>query len=394
MPYRPKDIYRGRRKYRVPLTIALFVLALLIVGAVAMFYFLQQFLVYDQTGVRLELPFMAREPVEEPAEEAPAPAFEPVEVQVVYEDPDFTDLDLGGWEGLSPVRAKFVPYADASSEQRLSAALSSLGEEYDGVVLELKSRAGQLAWASTCEMAVSYGTAGTMDYKETVARLHERGLTVGVQLSCLVDELLAARNWPVVLRGTSGEIYTDSGGASFLDPYNRSIRNYIADLMAELAAMGFDEILLADLYHPVSGAAQFDDSGALVDTGFQYSVTVQTTPDPVNAICQMARRLVEGLAEAELEDASGEALAPPAVSVVIDEASLLSGNGALTGQDIGLFWRIFARLYCPCENWNAMTDLEAAAESLNGGSVGARFVPVCEYFPEDFDSYLILPTVN
>ena len=65
MPYRPRDIYRGRRKYRVPLTIGLFVLAFLIVSAVALFYILQQFLVYDQTGVRLQLPFMAQETVEE-----------------------------------------------------------------------------------------------------------------------------------------------------------------------------------------------------------------------------------------------------------------------------------------------------------------------------------------
>ena len=80
------------------------------------------------------------------------------------------------------------------------------------------------------------------------------------------------------------------------------------------------------------------------------------------------------------------------ISAVIDEASLLAGDSARTGQDLGIFWRIFARLYCPCDNWNAMTDLETAAETMNGGSGGVRFVPVCEYVPEDFDSYLILPT--
>ena len=391
MSYRPKDIYRGRRKYRVPLTIALFLLALLVVGAVALFYILQQFLVYDQTGVRLELPFMERESEEAPAEDTPAPAFQPVEVQVVYEDPDFTDLDLGGWEGLSPVRAKFVPFSDAVNEQKLNAAVSALGEEYDGVVLELKSRSGQLAWTSDCEMAVSYGTAGLMDYTETVAALHERGLTVGAQISCLADELLFQRNWPVALRDAAGNPYQDSSGC-WLDPYNRTVRAYIADLMAELAAMGFDEILLADLYHPVSDNAQFDENGVMTATGFLYSVTVQTTENPVNAVCQMAKRLVEGLGEQEFTDASGEVMKPPAVSCVIDEDSLLAGNAARTGQDLDIFWRIFARLYCPCENWNAMTDLETAAETLNGGSITARFVPVCEYFPEDFDSYLILPT--
>ena len=382
MPYRPKDIYHGRRKYRVPLTIGLFVLAFLIIGAVALFYILQQFLVYDQTGVRLQLPFMASETVEEaPPEAEVTPTFEPVEVQVVYEEPDFSDLDLGGWEELAPTKAKFVPYADAANEQRLSAALAAVsGDDYTGVVLELKDRGGQLAWTSDCDMAVAYGTTGFMDYTETVAALHERGLTAAAQISCLADDLLGARNWPVALRTADGAVYTDSGGTCWLDPYNRTVRNYIADLLGELAGMGFDEILLADLYHPV-GETVYNEEGEPVGTGFQYSVTVQTAPDPVNAVCQMARRLAEDMQESGV-----------AVSAVIDESSLLAGDGARTGQDISIFWRIFARLYCPCESWNAMTDLEAAAETLTSGSIGVRFAPVCEYIPDDFDSYLILPT--
>ena len=249
MPYRPRDIYRGRRKYRVPLTIALFVLAILVVGAVALFYILQQFLVYDQTGVRLQLPFMAQETTEEELPEAEAtPTFEPVEVQVIYEEPDFSDIDLGGWDALAPTKAKFVPYADAVSDQKLNAALAAVsGDDYDGVVLELKDRKGQLAWSSDCDVAVAYGTTGFMNYTETVAALHERGLTAAAQISCLADDLLGSRNWTVALRSMDGSVYTGSGGTTWLDPYNREVRSYIIDLMNELAAMGFDEIILADL---------------------------------------------------------------------------------------------------------------------------------------------------
>ena len=390
MAYRPKDIYRGRRKFRVPLTIGLSVLAILLVGTVAMFYFLQRFLVYDQTGVSLQLPFMASEAEEEPAEAEPTPAFVPVEVEVVYEDPDFSELDLGGWEALSPVKAKFIPFSAAADEVKLEAAVSALSGDYTGVVLEVKDRSGQLAWASGCDMAVAYGTAGLMDYTETVAALHERGLTASAQLSCLADELIATRNWTVVLRDLAGNSYRDGDGAYWLDPYNRTVRDYIEALMTELAAMGFDEIILADLYHPVSDSAVYESpedgeegEDVLVSTGFQYSVTIQTTADPVNAICQMARRLVEGMEGSETT-----------VSALIDEDSLREGNAARTGQDLDIFWRIFARLYCPCESWNAMADLETAAETLNDGDIASRFVPVCEYIPENIDSYLILPTAE
>ncbi len=408
MSYRPKDIYRGRRKFRVPLTIGLFVLAFLLIGAVALFYILQQFLVYDQRGVTLQLPFMPAAEEETAASEEPEPTFEPVEVQVVYEDPDFSEVDLGGWEDLTETRARFIPYSDAVDEMKLEAALAAVSGDYTGVVLELKTSSGMLAWNSQSETARGYGTAGTMDYTETVAALHEEGLTAAAQICCFTDELLATRNPTVTLKTESGS-YKDSDGAYWLDPYNRNVRNYIADLMAELADMGFDEIILADLYHPVrsgygdtgnsweedswddwnddwdddeedaAGEATPAPTPAGVETGFLYSVTVQTATNPVNAVCQAARRLAEALAESET-----------AVSVLIDENSLRNGNSTYTGQDIEVFWRIFARLYCPCSIYDAATDLEYAAETMNGGDAAVRFVPVCrDDIPEGFGSYVL-----
>lgn len=364
MPYRPKDIYRGRRKFRVPLVILLTVLALLIAGGVGMFYFLQQFLVYDQSGVTLALPFTDRgqAPEEETAEASPA--FTPVEVQVIYDQPDFSDLELRGWQDIEATRARFVPFSDAADGMKLNAAVASLGEEYTGVVLEVKNRRGQLAWASATQMAADYGIAGTMDYTETVAALHEKGLTAAAQLSVCADQLLATRNWPLTLQGPDGP-YEDDDGVYWLDPYNMTLRGYILALMEELAAMGFDELILADLYHP-------DTSLALT-----YSVTLQTEADPVNAVCQLARRLAEAMEE------------KATVSALIDTDSLREQNGAATGQDLSIFWRIFARLYCPTDYWSAASDLEYAAETMTEGDAGLRFVPVSEYAPEGFESYVI-----
>lgn len=380
MPYRPRDIYRGRRKNRLPLMIGLFIPAFLIVCAIVLFYVLQQFLVYDQTGVSLQLPFMATETAQE-TEEEPVQTFEPVTVQVVYEEPDFSDMDLGGWQELSATKARFIPVSEAASEMKLNAALANVStEEYTGVILELKGTDGQLAWASTCDTAVGYGTAGVMDYTETVAALHERGLTAAAQISCFADELLASRNWLVALQTENGA-YEDAEGRCWLDPYNRTVRNYIADLMAELSAMGFDEIILADLYHPVrSGWENSDGEDGSSGTGFTYTVTLQTEADPVNAVCQAARRLVEGMADTGTT-----------VSAVIDRSSLVNGTGDRTGQDIELFWRIFARLYCPCDTWDAATALEYAGEVMNDGSASVRFVPVCEAYggPDGFDSYAL-----
>ena len=369
MSYRPRDIYRGRRKFHVPLTIFLFVLAGLFIGAVVLFYTLQQYIVYDQNGVTLQLPFMQTEAplLSEEEEEAPVPAFEPIAVQVIYEEPDYSDIDMGGWQDLSPTQARFIPFSDASSDTKLAAALSNAQSNgYSGVVLELKDRSGRLAWASGSELAAAYGTGGTMDYTDTIEALHEQDMTCAAQICCFADELMATRNWPATLQQTSGTPYRDGNGVYWLDPYNRTVRGYLIELVQELSAMGFDEIILADLYHPVS------------DAPFLYSVTLLTEPNPVTAVCQTGRRITEEL------KGSGTP-----ISVLISADSLRNGRAEQTGQDLSVFWRLFARVYCPTDYWTAASDRDLAVESLNDGDPSVRFVPVSETPPEDMESYVV-----
>lgn len=370
MPYRPRDIYRGHRKFRVPTTIILSILCVLIVGGVVLFYGLQQYLVYDQNGVSLQLPFMGggtAAVAPESENTAPAEILEPVQVEVVYDDPDFSDVDLGGWESLAATQALFVSYDDAAQEQKLSDVLDSVSsDDYTGLVLELKSEAGQLAWPSASELAVSYGTAGTMDYTDTVAAIHEKNMTAAAQISCCADSAMATRNWPLALQSAPGVPYQDGDRNYWLDPYNRTVRNYLADLVRELAAMGFDEIILSNLYHPVSESA------------FTYSVTIQTTPDPVAAVCAMGRRLAESLSGTET-----------AVSALIDADSMRNASSAQTGQDLEIFWRLFARLYCPSNVYNSSSDIELATSSLTQGDASVRLALVCPYTPENVTSYVI-----
>ena len=179
MAYRPKDIYRGRRKFRVPLTIFLFVLAALLAGGIGMFFFLQRYIVYDAGGATLQFPSQREEETVPEAQNTPEPTFEPVPVEIVWEDPDFSELDLGGWEDLKAVKARFIPLDTVISATSLDTAVASAqGEGYDCVVLEMKSSDGRLAWPAASQTAFSYGTAGTADVTGVIAALHESGCTV------------------------------------------------------------------------------------------------------------------------------------------------------------------------------------------------------------------------
>ncbi len=372
MPYRPKDIYRGRRKFRVPLTILLFVLVFIVVGSVAMFFLLQQYMVYDADGATLQLPF-GREDEAAPdgTGATPKPTFEPVQVQVIREDPDFEDLDMGTWDDLSSVQGLFIPFDTVIDPTAMASSLSAVQSGgFNMAVLEMKNAGGRLAWPSAAETALAYRTSGTMDVTTAITTLHDAGMTVAAQISCFADSLLLQHNWSFALRDTSDNVVAAPNGSYWLDPYNQTVRIYLTDLAQELAAMGFDEIILADLYHPVSD----------VENGFNYSEQLATAPDPVVAVCQMGRRIVNALADTDT-----------VVSARISADSLRAGQGARTGQDLDIFWRMFARLYCPTEYEILASDKELAVDKMNGGDADARFVPIMGLIPEDgTKSYVIV----
>ena len=368
MPYRPKDIYRGRRKFRVPLNILLFVLAFLTLGSVTMFYVLQRYMVYDADGATLRLPFTQQEEETVDASVPTArPTFEPVQVQVIWEDPDFEDVNVGGWEELEPIKGWFIPQNTVLNQNDLTAAIATVRDgNYTTAILEMKDRAGQLAWPSTCSVALDYYTAGLTDVTWAIEELHAAGKTVAAQISCFCDNLLVQRNWATALQKASGGLYTDENGNLWLDPYNHTVRAYLTDMARELAAMGFDEIILADLSHPIS------------DLGFTYSVVLQTEPDPIVAVCQAGRRVAEALAGTET-----------AVSVRLNTNSLRLGQAAQTGQDVSVFWKLFARVYCPTTLDMIDSDRQTAAATMEDGSTDVRFVPVLAYTPENEPSYVI-----
>ena len=291
-----------------------------------------------------------------------------MDVQVVWVNPDFEDVDMGTWDGLKPVKGLFVSEATVRDAAALAASTSAARTGgFSTVVLEMKDRTGQLVWPSNAQTALDYRTMGTADVTGTIESLHDAGLNVAAQISCFADNLLLQHNWSFGLRYADGNLCQNTDGSYWLDPYDQTVRTYLTDLALELADMGFDEIILADLYHPIS------------EGGFSYASPPVAGADPVAAVCQMGRRIAEALEGTDT-----------IVSARLDADSLRNGQGALTGQDVGIFWRLFARLYCPTYADALASDKELATGTMNGGSADVRFVPVVGAIPEDGSkSYLV-----
>ena len=361
---RPRTVYRGKRKYSWIITLAAMLVVIAIALAVWLFYYLQRYIVYDKDGLRLDLSAQ-REEILRPGGEEPAPtqAVTPVDVEIVVEQRDYSDIRTDAGQNLqTAIHGVFVPAADVT-EQTLKYYAGGMGD-FDTLVLELKAADGFLRWHSALPQADSFAVNGTLELQELLTPLKENGVCLMAQISAFADSAMAQRNAPVALKSAvTGQPFVDADGIAYLDPYSESTRAYLLALIQELQAMGFDEVLLSGVRIP--------DSDAL-----QFSKAMTQTPDSVTAVSSAALWLRE----------QADALSLP-LSALIDADALHSEGGA-AGQNAVLFFKAFDRVAVETD-FDSFTEDVAALESALGGHSDTRLVAVTEDYTPDLASYIV-----
>ncbi len=356
MAIRPGDIYKPRRKYFKAVTVVLMIIAVLIVLAALLFNSFQKYIVYDPEGLRLELPFLTDgDESAAPGEDLPlvpdTPSVNDVDAEIVVVAPDFSDTDIGAGEGLSELRAVYISAENVSAEmlQTYAANLSGYGAE--ALLIEMKPDSGELAWASGVQTAISFGVSGRQDLREAIAALKEKDIYLVAQISVCADEYMAYRNPAIALRDTTGAIFADDSGV-WLDPYNKYLRTYVSELMAELFTFGFDEVVLSDLAHP-------NTEDTLI-----YSETSTATLDRVSCIANFAKAVTKPYIGTNKQ-----------VSVLCDAASLRGSLSESTGQDPAILAKFFDRLYVYSAAEFLSTDLPLLYEAVPS-ETAVRVVPI------------------
>ena len=371
---RNREFYKGTRKKRnwalIPFVLVLAFAALLVV----LFYSMQKYAIISKEGVTMVLP--GTQPsagVVIDSSGAEQRVYEPVEAELVFDAPDYSRVEAVAGREAKPLRAIYVAAEDVNTDHlmEMAARLSS----GNALLLEMKPRAGALVWNSQAALAVRYGlyyqTALDADFSSAIQSLreyaaeHDKSFTLVAQISCCVDNLLPLRTVDYTLRTESGWDYSDNTG-TYLDPYSADVRNYIVALCRELYELGFDEVVLADVVHPVPDSSKVNGS-------FVYSAEMSTTPNPVNAVCGFAMYVQQQLADE-----------PGLLSIYLDSARALVGPDEATGQDGVLFSKVFDRLYYRTDKWTYTYNLQDMEGTITIGDVHDRLVPVViNYLPDN-----------
>ena len=379
------DFYQGRRQRRNYWLIPFVLLLGLITLSVVLFYGLQKYAKITDKGVKVV--FSETEETAEALSEKPEQetlVFDTVVPEIVFEAPDYSRIVARAGKNVKPVRAIYLE-AEEISEERLTNAAASLVDG-NALMLEMKPRSGQLVWHSNASLAISYGLYTDSDFSNALPSLipalktQENGKEVYLvaQISCFIDELLATRSTQYALRTESGFNYSDDNG-TWLDPYNSEVRNYIIELVRELFDMGFDEVALADVMHPVGATVQ-NAEGETVKAQFLYSREMSTDPNPVTAICGFAVYAAD-----ELEDCPG------LLSIYVDSPQALVRNNEDSGQNAVLFMKLYDRVYYRTDRYTYTFNLQDMEGSVPYGDVHDRFVPVViNLIPHDNSSWIYI----
>lgn len=375
---RKHEFYKGQRKRRnyalIPFAILLALAALVVV----LFYSMQKYAVISKEGVSMVLP--GSEPEEQTVIDSSGNemrVFETVDAQLVFDAPDYSRVEAVAGRDARPLRAIYIAAEDIDTDHLMDmAARLSSG---NALLLEMKPRAGALVWNSEASLAQRYGlyyqSAMATDMAAMVQSVkdygeeHDKNIYLVAQISCCVDDLLPVRTTNYTLRTEAGFDYRDDNG-TYLDPYSADVRNYIVDLCRELYAMGFDEVVLADVMHPVT------ESG----TGnFLYSAEMSTAPNPVNGICGFALYVADQLA-----DETG------LLSIYLDTARALVGPDEGTGQNGVLFSKVFDRIYYRTDKWTYTYNLQDMEPTITVGELHDRLVPVVINYLPDNSSWIYI----
>lgn len=364
------EFYKGRRKRRNYVFIPAAILIGLLAFAVVMFYGVQKYAVITKDAVNVKLPGMEEEEtiIDEQGNEVKV--FDQVDAQIVFEDPDYSDIQATAGEDVGPIRAIFVP-AEEINKEKLEEYAARLNQG-NALVLEMKPRSGRLMWTTNSSVAQNYSlnTTNTVDVASLIAGLRELkpDIYLAAQISCCLDELFASFSTTVTLKNSYGADYRDDNG-TWLDAYNINLRTYIVELCRELYAMGFDEVILADVAHPIIPEPEAGQEKQQLT----YTRDMSTTPSPMNAVCGFAISVADQLSDR-----------PGLLSIYIDSAYALVRTYEANGQNAPLFMKLYDRVYLRTDKYAYSYNMTDIQPSVTIGEAKFRFVPVVEnYLPEN-----------
>lgn len=232
------DTYRGRStatdKLRVT-AVVLFALVLL-VGAGLLFG--QRYIVYTDNGLRLDLPFLQQKEQTQPEPELGKVT---VVVEPEQSEPDPPQQPPQIPEKIQPLQAVELPLEAVADGTVLEQAKA---QGANAIILDMKDDWGKLGYFSALPIAQQAGAnVQPAGINEAIQALAAEDITLIARVSCFRDHSLAG-DMAYAIETNPGRRWCDLDVVRWSNPAKAPVRSYLAQVVRELAELGFDEIVL------------------------------------------------------------------------------------------------------------------------------------------------------
>lgn len=156
------------------------------------------------------------------------------------------------------VKALYMPQEKIGDEEYIRDFIKQLRrKDCNSVVIDFKTPEGRLSYSSMNENAI-IGACAVYDndtVRRTVDFFAQEEIAVIARLFCFSDNRVATANDSVAVKYMNTEVNwldgsDDKGGKAWLNPYSKSVRNYIATVAKEVRDLGVSVFILEDLQFP------------------------------------------------------------------------------------------------------------------------------------------------
>ena len=241
--------YRTKQRIRKGLKAALIVLGVLaLLDALAIFY-LGRYVVYGEDGAHIVLDRSTARSVDD-SELLREPERQTPEVSIVYENPG---ANSGSAELIT---GYYIDIAMLQHPEKVMEALQAL----DGpctVMIDLKSSSGSFYYSTSIAGAVTADSIDVTEVDQIISYLRTNGFTMIARIEAFRDTEFALAHIPSGIATPSGVLWMDRSGYYWLDPEDSLVQEYLRQIVNELAAKGFSEVVLNDFYFPESGQIRY-----------------------------------------------------------------------------------------------------------------------------------------
>ncbi len=310
MLFRRTDKYGYSRYYGnggpalvVRIILTVLVALAIVLGAATLI--LQRYMVYTENGGHLELPWKNKKPSTSQVDPLPLVDESAQQGDDEGDKSETTqpDASLPEEKGEGDTSAQNTPVQISANARELKGGLLlehvSIGDvtnnyasgtlrdaKANGIMLFMKESGGTLNYASGLALAGELNVSASSDkgskIQSEVTSLQENDYYALAYLNGFDDAKLSGKD-DYALKSTDGGTWSDGAGVDWVDPANEDAQKYLADIVSDMADMGFDEVVLYCASFPYGKNADKVDTDAdreaVITAFYQQLATVSEEKD-------------------------------------------------------------------------------------------------------------------